>query len=175
MTDFKRVSVVVSRDPFQPQPCLKWKAMRFCAVSTITVLVVLSIVSGARATTCGPQKPVPVSGRLCGRLIQPDHRPAAGVEIRLLADDVTRAVKSVVLTDAKGQFTFPIVANGRYLIAAEDFGPFDVVQIVDGASTICRKRETVMLPLPAMSCFGGIERPVEKPVTVRGTGLKKSR
>jgi len=149
--------------------------MRLRAVSAVTVLLVVSSVCGARATDCGPQKPVPVSGRLCGRLIQPDRRPAAGVEIRLLDDDVTRAVKSVVRSDAKGQFTFPIVANGRYLIAAADFGLFDAVQIVDGASTICRKRQTVMLPIPGLSCFGGIERPVEKPVTVRGTGLKKSR
>ena len=119
----------------------------------------------------GPDvKPVLVSGRFCGHVVQSDGSP--GGHVGLVLRDADDKVAAMSLTDAKGRFAFPPLPKGHYRIAAHD-SDSDEIEITS-TSPACRKRETIRLPFPfpvAAECAGGltIERP--DPSVVRGSGL----
>jgi hypothetical protein len=118
-----------------------------------------------------PIKPVPVSGRFCGRVSSTTGNVLVVVRAR------TGKARAVTRTDQRGDFMLPVLPNGRYRVYVPDWNVTDDIEI-SAASQTCRRREVIYLNLLPRCGFRGIGRPWKDSSdssTVRGNGLPRQR
>jgi Carboxypeptidase regulatory-like domain len=134
-------------------------ALRMAAVAMPMVLVLaLSLLSGGlKANTCVPVPPVKIVGAFCGGVIDATGEEIPDIELNVVDDK--GAVTGWARTNAKGDFKFPALPKGLYVLTTTAPGwrnNIGQIEILDSNQTRCRRPTTVMLGV--VSCEGGISK-----------------
>ncbi len=107
------------------------------------------------ANTCVAPKPLPTIA-FCGQAHDPTGASVPSVELRLL--DGQRAVVSEVHADANGNFAFPPLPKGEYVITASDGWYLSWPITVTNSKQMRRCKQPLYVKLGLMSCEGGVSR-----------------
>ena len=127
--------------------------MRVARLTAAATIVLWSIVS--TGNECTAPKPPKISGALCGRVIDASGTAVANVGLRVLGDRGSLVLVSDVQANAKGDFIFSNLAEGKYQPKATspgwliEFGQFEITE----SKAVCTTPVTVRLDT-SCCCFG---------------------
>ncbi len=136
--------------------------MKKFALGFLTIFMMLP--ADLLCNTCIEAKSVRISGRLCGRVIDPTGAIVSDAALRVI--DNSGKVVADTKADSKGDFIVPAILAGRYRLTTTSegwriqFGGFEITR----TSSSCRKPVTVELGI--ISCSGGISKSRPKNFTM---------
>ena len=121
----------------------------------IALTVLLAAPAAFACTVIAPKNPIKASA-VCGKAIDPTGATISDLDLRML--DEKQNVVAEVHTDANGDFRFPAVPKGRYVMTSYGQGwqLGAAVQVTkSGAYSTCSHP---LLVQPGLICGGGISK-----------------